>query len=159
MIENLINLVKEHASEVIIKNPAIPNEKNEDAIAHTASGIMDALKNQVTNGGISSVAGLFSGGNVAENPMVGTIVNSVAGGLMSKFGLNQNAANGVVSSMIPSVMNNLVKKVNDPNDSSFDIASVLKSVGGADVDVSSVLGKLSNNTSGGIGGMITNFFK
>ncbi len=44
MLDQLILLVKEHAGEAIINNPAIPNEKNEAAISETAGGIFDVLK-------------------------------------------------------------------------------------------------------------------
>ena len=52
MFENLLNLVKEHAGEAIVKNPTIPNEKNDAAINTAAGGIMDQLKNLAANGGI-----------------------------------------------------------------------------------------------------------
>ncbi len=40
MLEQLIKLVKEHAGEAIINNPAVPNEHHEEAIKATAGGIM-----------------------------------------------------------------------------------------------------------------------
>jgi hypothetical protein len=44
---------------------------------------------------------------------------------MSKFGLDQNAANGVASNLIPNVLQSLVQKTNNPNDNSFDLQGII----------------------------------
>lgn len=142
MLDNLMQLVKEHAGDAIINNPAIPNERNDEAIQTASSGIFDSLKNQLSNGGLDSIKGLFDQGNVQSNPMVNQISGNVAGELMKKFGLDSNAAGGIVQSLIPTVMEKFVNKTNDPNDSSFDMGDILKNLGG----------------QGGIGGMIGKLF-
>lgn len=160
MFENLLNLVKENAGEAIVNNPAIPNEHNDAAISQTATGIMDALKSQIASGKGADVAGLLSSsGNISSNPMVANIVQSVAGGLMSKFGLDATAANGIVSSMVPNILNSLTKKTNDPNDKSFDLQGILSSVGGGNIDVAGLIGQVAGgNASGGLGGLIGKLF-
>ena len=52
MFDQLVNLVKQHAGSAIVDNPAIPNERNEEAINETSSSIAGGLQN------------MFSGGNV-----------------------------------------------------------------------------------------------
>ena len=132
MLENLINLVKENAGDAIINNPAIPNEQNDDAIATTAGGIMDGLKNQLSSGRLESITGMFQqGGNVANNPAMSGISQNVVGQLMQKFGLDSGAAGGIVASLLPTVMGKLVNKTNDPNDSSFDLGGIMSSLGGS----------------------------
>ncbi len=160
MIENLINLVKEHAGDAIVNNPAIPNEQNDAAISHTATGIMDALKSQIASGKGTDVAGLLSSsGSITSNPMVTSIVQSVAGSLMSKFGLDASAANGIVASMVPNVLNSLTKKTNDPNDKSFDLQGILSSVGGGNIDVAGLIGQVAaGGKAGGIAGLIGKLF-
>ena len=64
MFDNLLNLVKEHAGDAIINNPAIPNEKNNDAIHTTTTSIVDTLKAQVTSGNLSSITDLLKNGNI-----------------------------------------------------------------------------------------------
>ncbi len=130
MFESLLNLVKEHAGDAIVKNPAIPNEKNDAAITTAAGGIMDQLKNLAAQGGMEKITDLFKGGDVAGNPVVGNISKNVAGDLMSKFGINQEQAAGIVKNLIPGVMSNLVKKTNDPNDKSFDLQGIIGSLAG-----------------------------
>lgn len=142
MLDNLLNLVKEHAGDAIINNPAIPNERNDEAIQTASSGIFDTLKNQLSSGGLDSIKGLFSDGNLQSNAMVQQISGNVSGELMKKFGLDNGAASGIVQQLIPTVMEKFVNKTNDPNDNSFDMGDILKNLGG----------------QGGIGGMIGKLF-
>lgn len=152
MFENLVNLVKEHAGEAIINNPAIANENNDKAVNVAANGIMDQLKNLAgSGGGVEAITNLFKDGNVANNPVVGKISNQVASDLVSKLGINAESASGVVKNLIPMVMGQLVKKTNDPNDKSFnlqDIAGVLTGNGG--------LGNIAESLKGKLGGLFGN---
>lgn len=76
MLDQLLLLVKEHAGEAIINNPAIPNEKNEAAISETAGGIFEVLKGQLSEGNAGALTGLFK--NTGENnPIVGQISSVV----------------------------------------------------------------------------------
>jgi Bacterial protein of unknown function (DUF937) len=129
MLDNLINLVKEHAGDAIINNPAIDNKNNNAAIETTASSIMDSLKGQLGSGGIAGLTSLFSGGAGANSSMLQGITKNVTSSLASKFGISGDAAGQIASSLIPTVMNSLVKKTNDPNDKSFDLQGIMGSLG------------------------------
>lgn len=128
MLENLIQLVRENAGEAIINNSAIPNEKNEAAVETAASSIFDQLKGQLNQGGLESITNLFQGGGSTE--LINNISSGTAGDLMKKFGLDSNAAGGIVEKLIPVVMDKFVKKTNDPNDSSFDLQGIIGSLTG-----------------------------
>jgi uncharacterized protein YidB (DUF937 family) len=145
MLDQLINLVKEHAGEAIINNPVIPNDLNNAAIEETAGGIFEGLKNQISEGGISSITNLLQDGNLMNNPLVGQIGTQVAGQLMSKFGVNEAEAGNIVQKLIPTVMNQFASKTNDPNDSGFTLEGITSSLGGGD------LGGLLNSVSGFFG--------
>ncbi|MDR3651618.1 MAG: DUF937 domain-containing protein [Paludibacter sp.] len=140
MLENLIQLVKENATEAIVNNPAIPNEQNDAACETAATSIFDSLKNEVSNGGLSSITDLLSN-NGGQNSTISTISNNVASELMSKFGLESSAANNIVQSLVPNVVSQLTTKTNDPNDSSFNLQGIISSLTGGDA-VGGVLGKL-----------------
>ena len=142
MLENLLNLVKEHASEAIVNNPAIPNEHNDAAISTTAEGIMDHLKGLVTNGGIETIMGLFSGGSNAINGEVTNMSGNIATNLMSKFGIGSEQAGGIVKMILPQVINSLISKTNDPNDNSFDVQSIIGSLMGGGEGLGGLLGGL-----------------
>ena len=58
------------------------------------------------------------------------VTKNVAGDLSQKFNLNSSQASGIAEQLIPVVMNQLVKKTNDPKDSSFTMDGIMKSVGG-----------------------------
>ncbi len=129
MLDQLIALVTEHAGEAIIKNPAIPDEKNEAAITATASGIFEVLKGQLAGGKTELITGMFSQSS-ADHPLFGQIGTAVQQQLTGKFNLSSPQAAAVVRQMIPVVMQHLVRKTNDPNDNSFTMDDILSSLGG-----------------------------
>ena len=137
MFEQLLKLVQENAGEAIVKNPAIPNERNNEAIETAAGSIMNNLKGQVSSGGLDSILDMFKGGGQASsNPMVNNLSSGVAGDLMKKFGLDSGAAGNIVKQIVPVVMDKLKGKTNDPNDSSIDLEGVIGSLtgkGGGDI--------------------------
>jgi uncharacterized protein YidB (DUF937 family) len=145
MFDNLLNLVKEHAGDAIVNNPAIPNEKNDEAIQSTTSTIVDTLKAKLASGNLNSIMDMFKGGGSAVNASsIGSEVHAnVVTDLMKKFGIDNAQASGIASKIIPTVMEKFVNKTNDPNDKSFDVSSILSSLGG---------------NAGGIGGMLKGLF-
>ena len=117
MLDNLLQLVKQYAGPAIITNPAIPNERNDEAIETASSSIFDGLKNAASNGNITDIISLFNGGaNVANSGVAQNIQSGFIGNLMQKFGIDANAASGIASNLIPTVLQQLVRKTNDTND-------------------------------------------
>jgi hypothetical protein len=145
MFDNLLNLVKEHAGDAIVNNPAIPNEKNDEAISSTTNSIIDTLKGQLTSGNLTAITDMFKGGNVNASSVASSVQSNVATDLMKKFGIDNAQASNIASSLIPKVMESFTKKTNDPNDSSFDLSSIMSSLGGG-------------SAAGGIGGMLKGLF-
>jgi hypothetical protein len=142
-LENLIELIKENAGEAIINNPVIPNKKNSAAITTAASAILNSLKGEAKSGGINSIKDLFKeGSDVNSNPVVSKVSANVAGDLMKKFGLDKGAANSIVAMLIPIVMSKLVKKTNDPKDSSINLESVIGALTGGQGRLGGLLGSL-----------------
>lgn len=141
MFDNLLNLVKQNAGDAIVNNNAIPNEKNDEAIHSTTTSIVDTLKSQVSGGNLNSIMELFKGGNTSN--VTNTLNTNVSRDLMKKFNLDQTTATNIASSLLPKVMDSFVKKTNDPNDNSFDLSSIVSSLGG---------------NVGGIGGMLKGLF-
>lgn len=154
MLENLLDLVKQHAGTAIIDNPAIPNERNDEAVEVASSSIFDGLKNAASNGNISDIMSMFSGGSTANNAVSQNIQGGFIQNLMDKFGLDQNAASGVAGGLIPSVLQNLVHKTNDPNDNSFDLQGILSKVGGGNFDVQGLIGKFTGGGEQSGGGIM-----
>jgi uncharacterized protein YidB (DUF937 family) len=126
MLENLINLIEQHAGTAVINNPAVPNEQNNAVISEAGNSIVGTLKNMVSQGNMQDVMNLFhNSGNVSSNPATQNITGNFVQSLMDKFGLNQSAASGVASNLIPNVLQSLVHKTNDPNDNSFNLQGII----------------------------------
>jgi len=164
MLENLLDLIKQHAGNAIIDNPAIPNQHNDAAISEAGNSIMDGLKNMLASGNTQNVVNLFNhqGGDIANTPAAQQISGGFIQNLMSKFGLGEGAASGIAASVIPTVLQKLVHKTNDPNDNSFNIQSIIGSLagsgqqqaaGGGGLDVQNILSQFTGggatNTGGG----------
>ena len=173
MFENLLQLVSQNAGSAINDNPQIPNEHNEAAVKDASSSIMDVLGNQASSGG-GGLAGVLDllkggGGDLASNPIVSQIIQQFSGKLQSNYGVDGAAAQSTATSLIPQVLGQLANKTNDAGDSSFNIQSILGSLGGADgkFDLSDALnlfhGGGSNaqggdSSGGGILGKLTGLF-
>ncbi len=134
MLENLVNLVKEFAGEAVVNNPDVPNEHNNDVVAEATSTVASGLQNVMAGGGLQNILGLFGGGGQKQglmgNPIVNMMVGHFANKLMSKFGIGGGKAGSIAQSLIPSVLSNLIGRTNDPNNSSFNLESIIGSLAG-----------------------------
>lgn len=144
MLDQLINLVKEHAGSAIIDNNDVPNEKNDAVINTTATGIMDHFKNLAGNGGLNNITSLLQQGSNGNGSEVSNMSSNIAQTIAQQFGIDPIKANGIVQNLIPTVMNSLSNKTNDPNDNSFTMEGILGSLTGG---------------AGGLGGMMDSFKK
>ena len=137
MLEELFNLVKSAANDTVINNPDVPNEQNNEVIAEATNTVASGLRNMVAGGGVQNILSMFGGNkgqqnskSLLSNPIVNMMVGHFAGKLMSKFNLGGNQANNVASGLIPNVLSSLINNTNDPNNSSFTIDKLLKSLTG-----------------------------
>ena len=143
MLENLLNLVREHASESIVNNPVIPNEQNEAAITEVTQSLTTVMKSQLTGENSSELLSLFGSGSVtASNPLIGNMIKGAAGSLMQKFGISASQAGMIANSLIPKVMSSLVTKTNDPADSSFTMEGIAGALTGGKPDIRNMPGGL-----------------
>jgi hypothetical protein len=154
MLEQLFNLVKEHAGDSVVNNPDVPNEHNEAVMATATSSITNVLQNALAGGGLESVMQLLSGkgaqgsNGIMSNPLVQMMAGGLIKKLVGNFGLNGNQASNVASGIIPNVLNSLINRTNDPNNSSFDIGGILNSLTG---------GAASQAGGGGLANIISQF--
>lgn len=131
MLENLNELVKQSAQDAIVNNSDVPNEQNEAAIQAASGSIFDTLKQQLSSGNIGNLVDAFKGGDVANS----SVVKDASSGFIDKLsgmGINLDSAKAIAASIIPGVMDKLVSKTNDPNDSSFNLQDMLTKISGPD---------------------------
>ncbi|CAN5633689.1 hypothetical protein BH10BAC2_BH10BAC2_14250 [soil metagenome] len=156
MFENLLNLVRENAGDAIIKNPVIPNERNDEAISYASNSIVDGLKGAIANGNINDVLSMFTGGNAAASPVAQNINGGFIQNLMDKFGLDNGQAGGVANNLLPSILNQFVHKTNDPNDSSFDIQNIMQNLtgGNSGLDIQNIISQFQVGSHAGGNGLM-----
>jgi hypothetical protein len=135
MLEELFSLVKNAAGNSVINNADVPNEQNNEVVAEATNTVASGLRNMVAGGGLQNLLQLFGSGKsgkggLLSNPLVSMMIGHFANKLMSKFKLGSGQANNVATSLIPSVMESLINKTNDPNDSKFSLEGLLKSITG-----------------------------
>jgi hypothetical protein len=154
MLEQLKSLVKEYSADAIITNPAIPNERNDEAVDLASTSIMGSLQNLVSNGKMNEVQQLFDGSNssTADLPATQQIKGNFVEGLVQKFGLDHGKAAQIATTLIPLVLSQFGKKANNAGDSSFDLSSLMGSLAGGG-NIGDMPGKATGNdnkTGGGI---------
>jgi hypothetical protein len=109
---------------------------------------------------------MFQGGNssaITSNPMVSQIISNIAGNFASKFGVSPQVAQSIAAGLIPQVMNQFVKKTNDPNDNDFDLQDMMRGFSGNNnLDIGDILGKVAGGSSqqgmGQVGDMLGKMF-
>lgn len=149
MLDNLINLVRQHAGNDIINNPAIPNERNEEAVKETGTSIISSLQSALTGGGLSQVMDMFKNGTAgSDNPLVQQASGTLTEKLQEKFGLNLDQASGLAGNLVPNVMNQLAQKTADPNDNSFNVQDIFNQLSGGKTSGTNVQGMLNKFKSG-----------
>ena len=145
MFEQLTQLVQQYGGSAVVNNTAIPNEHNEAVISETSTSIFTGLQKIASEGGGEQLAGLFNGSSPIDssNPVVQQITQQLTGSLGEKFGLSSADSSGVASSMIPQILNSLVNKAKDPNDSSFQITDIISSISGNSGQASNIMDTIS----------------
>jgi len=149
MLEQLMDLVREHAQADVVNNPAVPNEQNEAVIGAATESIASGLQQELANGNTEGVLSLLGGGGntaTAGNPVVNNISNNFIGTLLEKFNLDKGTATQLAASLIPTVLASLGNKTSDPSNGSFSLDGILNSLTGGSaqgINLQSVLGGLS----------------
>jgi hypothetical protein len=146
MLDNLINLVKQNAGDAIIKNPAIPNERNDEAVHAASNSIMDTLKQALSGGNIKDVLKMFSGNpsQASDSPLTQQATGSLIDKLKTQFGLNGQQAAGVADNLMPNVMNQLSQKTANPSDNSFNVQDIFNKLSGgktSGIDIQGMINK------------------
>ena len=145
MFEQLTQLVQQYGNSAVVNNDAVPNEHNEGVINEANNSIFSGLQKIASEGGAEQLAGLFNGSSPIDssNPVVQQITQQLKGNLGEKFGLSSEASSGVASGMIPQILNSLVNKAKDPNDSSFQISDIISAISGNSGQASGIMDTIS----------------
>lgn len=161
MLDQLLKLVEQNATQAIVDNKAIPDQMNNAAIKEVTNQIFNGIKGQVTRGDMAQVINLFQTGNSkTQSPVITSIIETVTTSLAGKFQIAPDVARSVASSIVPAVMNQVIKRTNDPKDIDFDLQQMLRGMSGdARLDISGMIPQPSKTTIGSIGGVFSKLFK
>lgn len=130
MVDKIKSIVREFSDDAIVKNPAVPNDKNEQAIDTTATSLVDHIKAEAKMGNTNSMLDILKkDDDPALNPSVNRVSTGVAGDLVKKLGIDNGAALGIVNKIIPPIISKLRTKVKDPNDNDFNLQGLMSSFG------------------------------
>ncbi|GAO45676.1 hypothetical protein FPE01S_07_00640 [Flavihumibacter petaseus NBRC 106054] len=146
-----MSLIKEQATQSVIDNPDIPNEKNEAVMAATGSSIISSLQGMLSQGNVKDVMSLFSNpsqassGSPAVQQMSGNLLETLTG----KLGLNSQQAGGIVSSLLPAVLGSLVSRTNNPADNGFSLQGIFNQLSGGNTAGMDVQGMFNKFSAGG----------
>ncbi len=130
MLEQLMGLIQDNAQDAIVKNPAIPNQYNNDAMQTVFQSVVGGLQNEAQGGNLSGLMGLLAGqggqgGSLMNNPIVAGIAQNAIGSLMEKFGLSNSAAGNIIAQVLPGVLSSMISKTSNPNDNSMDFGGIM----------------------------------
>lgn len=152
MLDQLLSLVKENAQDAVANNPEVPSEHHEGIMQEAANSITGGLKQELANGGFQNVLKTLGGkaGTTGDPSIVNNISGNFMNSIMQKFGLKSQTAQSIAASVIPAVMGSLVKKTNDPNDSSFDLGGIFNSLTGGKASGLNMGSILQSVTQGGL---------
>lgn len=133
MLEQLMGMIKDHSQEAIVRNPAVPNEHNDDVMQTILGSITGGLQHEAQSGNVGGIMGLLSGKSASpsnsaglmSNPIVAGIAGKAIQSIMQKFGMSNGAASGIIASVLPGVLGSLISKTSNPQDGSLDFNSIL----------------------------------
>jgi hypothetical protein len=151
MVDKLLDLVKEHAGNAVVNNPAVPNAKNGLAIQSIADGILSGLQQQAGGKGFGNIVGMLASAGNVKPTVVGGVQQSVVSALTQKTGLGSGISQSIAAQIVPSILNSLSHKSADASNSSFDIGGILSSLTGgktAGLDIQGMIDRGIGNGDG-----------
>jgi hypothetical protein len=167
MIDQILDLVKNQATDYFIQNPDVPNEQAPAAAAAAGESIMEVIQQQIMSGNMGVVQQLMgvgasnnAGGN---NDMLSGLIQQastlLSGKLQNQVGVNANAANSAAGGLIPVILGAVMDKFrsNAPGDAGFDIGSLINLVlggGGLNTANNQNNNSQNNNPLGGLGDIL-----
>lgn len=146
MFEELLNKAKETAVNLVKEHPDAPSEHAEGIAAGAMESVSEELKSVVSSGNFSSLTAIFSENGVDQNnDHVKNIVGSFANKLVNQFSIDNDKANTLSSSLIPTI---LTKVKEELGDGKLDLKSLMSKLSFSDMM------KIMSSAGSGEGGIL-----
>lgn len=142
MFEKLFILVKNNAGKAFLDNPGIPAMYHDSMINEASSSIIEVLKNQMETGRLNDLVRYFQFAGISGNSLVLSMVNKFANKLNNFYGLDPKSALSLANSLIPPVMQELVKQIKTEQNKEFTLTNLLSKLNGNRADLSGLVNKM-----------------
>ena len=130
MVDQILNLVKEHIGNNPQVATNIPKGQEEAVHQEIATHVTNGLAGQAASqGGVGGLLSKLQSGLTSGSPVTSAIEGGLIGSLASKFGLPP-AATGAIAAALPALLQRFAHKAADPNDHSVTTESITKSLSG-----------------------------
>jgi nucleoid DNA-binding protein len=112
MLNSILDSVTKEVGGSLVSKLGLNQEQAKTAIESTGEATMEVVSNQLKGGDISSLMNLFSSkpNNSAANGIQNQITSLIAEKLSGKTGFTKTQIQGVISMVLPVVMNYIGKK-------------------------------------------------
>ncbi len=140
MFDQILSLVKDHASELLSATSSLSAEQQVEASHEAGQSILETLKNKVGEGKLTELTSLIGGNTGLEHPVTAAASENLTTRLIEKLGISPEQASSVAESIIPGIMAKFVQKANDPEDKSIDLKSLLSQVTGGSFNLGGIMG-------------------
>jgi hypothetical protein len=142
MFEKLFLLVKNNAGTAVMNNPVVP-EKYRDAVINEASStIIEVLKRNMEGGKLKDTIKYFQFPGVYNNPMISSAVKRFANKLNNNYNIDEASALAISKSLIPPVMQELIKESKSEN-KDFALPAILTKLTGIHIDMNQLLNQMA----------------
>lgn len=129
MWDQITQLIQQATQQSVVDNPEVPNEHNQNVIAEAKNTIADTLSGLAAKGRADEAAEIVQS---PGHPGAQLMQNEFANNIMQKFGIDGQAASGIASSLIPTILN-VVRGQAGNTAGGFDIQGLLQSFGGGNL--------------------------
>ena len=101
------------------------------AVDLAKSSVFDVFKKEAAGGDITNILNLFNGKQqISSSPLVGNLINTYAGELFAKLGVEKKTADSIAKFAIPFIMQMIDKKTPASGVPQSDLLSMLGKGGG-----------------------------
>ena len=140
MFDQLLQLIKDHTTDALALNTDITSDQKDIASQEATNSILETLKEKVSQGDLSGITSLFNGETSSGSSIAIAAIENLTGRLSEKLGISTEQAQSVAESLMPGILEKFAAKANDPNDSSFNMETMVSQFTGSSLNLGGILG-------------------
>jgi len=154
MIADIVKQLSGLLGTELVSKFQLNTQQSKQAVEVVGNSLTETLQQELAKGNISQITSLFADSSlnakqIAENPMVKTLVSAAVVGISAKVGLSAAIAQPVATFVVPKIIETLRNQTNG------NPSEVIKTLGGTDNLLQNLSGNLGDSLKKGLGG----FFK